>query len=188
MRPIMASLVLLALLQLMSAPALAAEEIAIAHEETVTVGPYTMVVGFSEWPARVDRSMDIVFMPRGGIEDKRGRVVLIAPDGQEYQRWHRVPDDEHRQLVRHPRQRTVWGLDVIALPAEGDWTFRFEIDGPLGHGVGELPAVRLAERPGPPLALSWLIGVLPLLGLVGLIHLAWRRVQPSQQPEARQWT
>jgi hypothetical protein len=37
-------------------------------------------------------------------------------------------------------------------------------------------------RPGPPLALSWTVGSLPLVALLALIAVAWRRVRPGRRP------
>jgi hypothetical protein len=71
----------------------------------------------------------------------------------------------------------VWGLDVRSLPAAGDWTMRFVVEGPAGEGTGELTALKVMQQPGPPLGLSWGISTLPLFGLIALIVVAWRRTR-----------
>ena len=65
------------------------------------------------------------------------------------------------RLSRHPRNRDVWGLDVESLNSSGTWTLRFTIDGPQGEGTGDL-TIDVLEQPGPPLTLSWLVGLIPL--------------------------
>lgn len=82
---------------------------------------------------------------------------------------------ETEPLARHPRKREVWGMGVESPPAEGDWTFRFEVDGPAGRGTGGLTGLDVLPQPGPPLVLSWSISTLPLFVLVALIVTGWRR-------------
>ncbi|GAA3537873.1 hypothetical protein GCM10022419_017300 [Nonomuraea rosea] len=36
------------------------------------------------------------------------------------------------------------------------------------------------EQPGPPLALSWALCTLPVLGLIAFLVAAWRRHRPSR--------
>jgi hypothetical protein len=151
--------------------------VTVVHRETVRVGPYRVAVGFSRWPVRAERSLDIVFMPDGGIAGKHGTVTLTPPSGGE----------KELPLVRHPRMRTVWGLDVIALPEQGRWTARFEIDGPLGRGDGRLPVV-LLPRPGPPVVLGWLPVLLASGGLLAAILFAWWQVRPVRRSETWSWT
>lgn len=151
--------------------------VTVVHRETVRVGPYPVAVGFSRWPIRAERSLDIVFMPDGGIAGKHGTVTLIPPSG----------DEERLTLVRHPRMRTVWGLDVVALPEQGRWTMRFQIDGPLGRGDGRLPVV-LLPRPGPPVLVGWIPVLLVTGGLLAAILFAWRHARPVRQSETWSWT
>lgn len=146
------------------------------HTETIDVGPYRIEVGFSDWPLRAERSLDIVFHAPEGIAGKWGTVTLIAPSGQE----------ETMTLVRHPRQREDWGLDIIALPEEGVWTMRLAIDGPLGPGEGSLP-LTLGPRPGPPVLVGWLPPLTVIAAMLTAIVIAWRRVRPGRQPETWAW-
>jgi hypothetical protein len=126
-----------------------------------------LTVGFSTWPIRAMRSLDFTFSPDGGIAGKSGTIALSGTEG-EYS----------EPLSRHPRKREVWGLDVQSIPERGDWILRFDLDGPKGKGAGEL-ALTVLEQPGPPLALSWLISMLPLVGLIALYVVASRRSNKS---------
>jgi hypothetical protein len=45
-----------------------------------------------------------------------------------------------------------------------------------------LSDVTILNQPGPPLPLSWTIGLLPLIALVVFITVAWRRTKPGRQP------
>ncbi len=143
----------------------------VVHTEHIQVGPYPMTVGFTVWPIRAMQSLDFLFQPEGGISDKSGTVTQIAPDGR----------DGTRRLSRHPRDRSVWGLDVHSLDASGTWTLRFEIDGPQGPGTGEL-AIDVLKQPGPPLPLSWAIGLVPLALAVAFYVAVWVRTgSPKRQ-------
>lgn len=174
-RTVLALVGAVALMFGMAAPALAYDPVNIVHTEHVQAGPYSMTVGFSTWPVRAMQSLDFTFMPDGGIEGKSGRLVMSHSD--------QVTTSRGQLLVRHPRKREVWGLDVRSLPSAGDWTFKFTLDGPAGPGVGQLAGLKVLEQPGPPLGLSWGISTLPLFGLVALIVVAWRRTRrPAELP------
>lgn len=151
------------------------EPVDIVHTEHVQAGPYGITVGFSTWPLRAMQSLDFTFIPDGGIENKSGTLSVVRPDGRTFR-----PDP----LSRHPRKRDVWGLDVQSLDREGDWTFRFEIDGPQGHGAGELRDLTVLRQPGPPLGLSWALSTLPLLGLVIFLAYVWRRTRRHDREPA----
>jgi hypothetical protein len=158
-----------------AAPAVAYAPVDIVHTEKVQAGPYAITVGFSTWPIRAMRSLDFTFAPEGGITGKSGKLSVIAPGGGRRRGL--------QPLVRHPRKRDVWGLDVEALDDPGVYSFVFLIDGPQGHGEGTLSGVRVLDQPGPPLALSWSVASLPLIALLGLIGVAWRKVRPGRHLE-----
>ncbi|MGH3724115.1 MAG: hypothetical protein ACRDUS_08290 [Mycobacterium sp.] len=149
------------------APANAYAPVNVVHTEQVAIGPYPLTVGFSSWPLRAMQSLDFTFIPADGIEGESG-TLTIAP-----------PDDRYRRtepLARHPRKRDVWGLDIRALQEEGRYQFIFDIDGPRGPATGTLNLEVLAQ-PGPPLALSWTISLIPLFALMGVLIVAWRRTR-----------
>jgi hypothetical protein len=172
-RTVLALIGALALLFGTAAPALAYDPVNIVHTERIQVGPYGMTVGFSTWPLRAMQSLDFTFMPDGGIDGKSGRLAMTAG-------WQ---GGRGQLLVRHPRKREVWGLDVRSLPTAGDWTFKFTVDGPAGHGEGQLAGLKVLEQPGPPMGLSWAISTIPLFGLIALIVVAWRRTRrPAAVP------
>lgn len=155
-------------------PAAAYQPVNIVHTERVQAGPYGVTVGFTTWPIRAMQSLDFTFLPDGGIAGKSGTLKINGPD-RRATRW-------VRPLVRHPRKRDSWGLDVKSLNAPGDYSFTFAIDGPQGHGDGTLSGVRVIDQPGPPLPLSWTLGLLPLAGLVIFLAVVWRRLRPGKLP------
>jgi MFS family permease len=148
------------------------------HHETIQAGPYTVLVGFSEWPMRAERSLDITFEPEGGIADKSATLRLTDAQGEVY---------ESGALGRHPRMREMWGLDLIALPTAGDWTIELTVEGPEGSGAATLSGIPVGERPGPPPLPFWIVAALPLLFLLALGVRGWRAVRPGKTPEAHAW-
>jgi hypothetical protein len=151
-----------------AAPAAAEyQPVNIAHTERIQAGPYGITVGFSTWPLRAHQSLDFTFIPDGGIEAKSGTLTLTNPDGR---------TGRTRGLARHPRKLDVWGLDITALNAKGDWNFHFELDGPQGHGSGDL-RLTVLEQPGPPMALNWAVSLIPLIAIIAFFTTTWRRTR-----------
>lgn len=172
-RVVLVLVIALALVAGSATPGLAYAPVDIVHTEQVQAGPYTITVGFSTWPIRAMRSLDFTFAPAGGITGKSGLLTIAAPGSGNRRGLSR--------LVRHPRKRDVWGLDVFALDKPGAYTFGFLLDGPQGRGEGSLPGLQVLDQPGPPLPLSWSVASLPLIALIGLIAVAWRRVRPGRR-------
>jgi hypothetical protein len=149
------------------------------HLETLRVGPYTLNVGFSEFPMRAERSADITLDPDGGIEGKSGSFKMIAPNGE--------LSHEDNFLPRFPRNRTVWGFDSLALPEKGTWQLEITVKGENGVHTARLP-INVGERPaGPPSDLITALATLPILALVLLAIRAWWRVRPLRHAESRAW-
>ncbi|MFE3104118.1 hypothetical protein ACFROC_19130 [Nocardia tengchongensis] len=165
-------LAVLALSMTAAGTASAYQPVNIVHTEHVQAGPYSLTVGFSQWPLRAMQSLDFTFIPDGGIEDKSGSLSEILPNGKARRQ---------EPLSRHPRKREDWGLDVRSLDQQGAWTFRFVIDGPQGRGEGSLTNLEVLEQPGPPLGISWAISALPLFGLIAFLAYAWRRNRRPDQ-------
>jgi hypothetical protein len=170
------ALAALGLLLGLAAPAQAATAqsyapVEIVHQERLTIGPYELTVGFSEWPIRARQSLDFTFVPAGGIDQVSGTLVAVSPTGEE-DRLRRPAGADG--LPRHPRQPDVWGLDVLALDEPGDWTFTVGLDGPQGPATADL-IVPVLDQPGPPIGLSWLVSTGPLILILGVLVAAVRR-------------
>ncbi|MBP2331055.1 hypothetical protein JOF56_011440 [Kibdelosporangium banguiense] len=150
----------------LAAPASAYDPVNVVHTEQVQAGPYKMTIGFSTWPLKAMQSLDFTFTPDDGIASKAGMLTMSLGDY--------VMDEP---LARHPRKREVWGLDIRSLPEPGEWTLRFDVEGPAGVGTGELKNLQVMQQPGPPMGLSWAVSTIPLFGLIALIVVAWRRTR-----------
>lgn len=150
--------------------------LSVVHRELVQAGPYPVTVGFTEWPMRAERSLDVVFLPEPGVDRVSGTLTRVSPSGQVAT----LP------LLRHPKMRSAYGLDIVAFREQGTWLLRFDLQGPQGPGSGVL-AVDVGERPGVPVLVGWL----PTLGILGVmvaaVALAWYRHRPGRRPQARSW-
>jgi len=176
---------------LLAAPAAQAQPpVGVVHTETTQVGPYEMRVSFSEWPLSAQRSLDFLFTPAGGIGEMHGTLQMTGPSGAEFRPEVQSAGPQGRALVRHPRARESWGLDVVALPEEGTWRFEFALAGPDGPGTGTL-LVPVGPRPGPPAALSWTVGMAPLVVALSIGGFWWargRRAGTGNDPALSTWS
>ena len=146
----------------------------IKHTEQLEVGGLKLSVGFTEWPLQAERSLDLTFSPTGGIAGKSGTVRVIRPNGQV---WFEQP------LPRFPRDRTVWGFDSQAFPAQGKWRLELSIDNQKATLL-----LNVLERPaGPPDNLITALAMVPILAVFVLAIRAWLRVKPLRQLESKIW-
>jgi hypothetical protein len=155
------------------------EKIELAHTETVQIGPYTMKIGFSRWPVLAQQSLDVVFIPEGGIEEKTAMLTVSDPAGNFWA--------EAFILPRFPRDRSIWGLDITAFAVEGQHKFKLELDGPKGKATGELDVVMLPPPPFLPTLVSWVIGLSPFIITLGVVLTAWFRVRPGKRENTWVW-
>ena len=146
----------------------------IKHTERLEIGGLKLSVGFTEWPLQAERSLDLTFSPTGGIAGKSGTVRVIRPNGQV---WFEQP------LPRFPRDRTVWGFDSQAFPAQGKWRLELSIDNQKATLL-----LNVLERPaGPPGNLITALALIPILAVFVLAIRAWLRVKPLRQLESKIW-
>lgn len=158
----------------------------VVHTEITQVGPYQLRTSFSEWPLRADRSLDFLFQPDLGIQEVTGRVKPVSPTGAVLQPQAQSTA-EGTKFARHPRALDHWGFDIVALPAAGTWRFEFELDGPRGPGRGVLE-IPVGPRPGPPAALAWSIGLIPLAALIPMGSYLWWKTRRRSGLGLGVWT
>jgi hypothetical protein len=66
------------------------------------------------------------------------------------------------------------------ITVQGGWTLVVDVDGPAGHGVGSVPITATAP-PAIPLWLGWLIGLVPLYGLLLFLLMQRKRKKAQEQ-------
>ena len=150
----------------------------VKHRETLNVGPYSLEVQFSEWPVRAQRSLDVLFVPEGGIFGRTGSIKMTLAGSKQM-----IEGD----LLRFTKNRTIWGFDLFPFPEKGTWNLEFKIKGAKGLGLGKLK-LEVLERPaGPSVALTQPLGLIPILAVFVLAIRSWWRVRPLRHVEANQW-
>jgi hypothetical protein len=153
----------------------------IKHTENIRVGQTNVRLDFTDFPVRHERSLDITFAPDGGITGKTATVNLIGPN-KEFISWLN-PNRETKPLPRFPRDRSMWGLDSIAMVAEGTWMLELTIDGQSAR----VPLEVLARPDGPTNNQILLLAMLPFVGLIVVATRGWMRLQPTRHVAAKSW-
>jgi hypothetical protein len=159
----------------------------VVFSKRLPIGNQVLVVGFSEYPPRAERSIDLTFWLEPGKSGAMGssdrlQLNLIRPDGQPFYSG---------LLPRYPRDRNIWGLDSIALPTQGTWKLSAVIIPRVtstSYPKTQTWTFPVLERPaGPPNNLIYALSSLPLVAMFVLGLRAWLRVRPLRQPEASRW-
>lgn len=169
----MRALLLAAVLFLCAVPAAQAHGSGPARVVPVTAGPYRLLVSFYDDPPRTNRSLPYSVDPAPGMALGGGRLQLTAT-AQPAQRVNAVP--VRASVGAH--DEVPGGVSGQArLPVAGAWSLHLDIQGPLGPAQADVP-LQVAPPPAIPVWLGWLVGLLPVWGLLGFILVqtcsAWR--------------
>jgi hypothetical protein len=167
----------------------------VVHSETVPLGSSTMTVQFTDWPVRAHRSLDLIFVPAGGIEGRSGRLRAVSPDGGSValglpgllQSFGIARPDPEIDLPRYPKATQDWGVDLVTFTEAGTWHLQFTVQGPDGVSKADVP-LAVGPRPGPSAVLSWIIGVIPWAAAVPFLVIGWVKGRPTRRRDARGWT
>jgi hypothetical protein len=153
----------------------------VKHSKNIRVGQTNIRMDFSDFPLRHERSLDITFVPNGGIIGKTALINLIGPN-KAFISWLN-PNRETKPLPRFPRDRSVWGLDSIAMTAEGTWLLELTIEGKTAR----VPLEVLARPAGPTNNQILLIALLPIVGLIVVAARGWLRLHPTRHAASQNW-
>jgi hypothetical protein len=167
----------------------------VVHSETVPLGSSTMTVQFTDWPVRANRSLDLIFVPAGGIEGRGGRLRAVSPTGGSVplglpgllQSFGIARADPEIDLPRYPKALENWGVDLVTFTQAGTWHLQFTVQGPDGVSKADVP-LAVGPRPGPSAVLSWIVGVIPWAVAVPFLVVGWFRGRPVRRRDARGWT
>ncbi|WP_139492114.1 hypothetical protein [Brevibacillus dissolubilis] len=142
----------------------------IVYVQTIQVGPYTVDMGFNEYPIPAKKSLQVFVEPIDGYPGKKATYRLIPPAGVAEKFY-------QRNLLPYPGIDDAWVLQHPGLPYEGQWTWEIEIDGPKGKATGRLPQFKVLPPPGIPYWTGWVIGIFPLYGLLWFAYYERKRVK-----------
>lgn len=145
------------------------------YHKTIQAGPYSLDVHVGDWPMLATKWTDLVVRLDGGYQYSQVQIHLHMLPGPGVKA--REKDDlllSHDEFPGQP----VWGGRRWPVPAAGQWTWEFVVDGPRGQGVARMGPFTVLPAPGIPAWLGWLIGFVPLYGLLWFAlrqHFALRR-------------
>lgn len=145
-----------------------------AHSQTLVVGPYTVVVGLSEYPPIVGDALDVTVKEPSAMSLSGG---LTAQPG--------LGTDAIAAHASFVAQSDATLDASIHLVVKGAWSLVFDLDGPKGHGTGSIDVIVSAPGAISPW-LGWTIGLSPLLGCIWLGWWLWnyRRTLLIRQHES----
>ncbi|WP_148505235.1 hypothetical protein [Paenibacillus beijingensis] len=140
-----------------------------ATKMDVNAGPYNLTVEFNEYPINALKSLEMKVTPEEDFEQLTAQYNLIPPSADGKQ----ISGD----LNPYPGLDGAWLLYVKGIPEPGHWTWEIEVNGPDGKGTAYIKDFEVTDPPGIPLWLGWLIGLIPLYGLVAFAGFEYRRVK-----------
>lgn len=135
----------------------------------VNAGPYSLTVEFNEYPINALKSLEMTMTPKEGFEYLKAQYRLIPPNGD----GKTISGD----LNPYPGLDGAWLLYLQGIPEPGHWTWEIEVNGPLGKGTATIKDFEVLDPPGIPMWLGWLIGLIPLYGLIAFAGFEYRRVK-----------
>lgn len=140
----------------------------------VQAGPYPLTVSLYTYPAHASYALPFAIAPQHSISGALSYDVSSVPDPSD------VPATPVRASLS-PDQNVQNGIQGDAeITVQGMWTLDIIVTGSAGQGEASVPVVATAP-PAIPLWAGWVIGSIPLLGLlVFLLVQSTRRVGREQ--------
>lgn len=163
MRPFHTILLLCGVLFFLSMPATALASGKPARSETLTAGPYTIVVGLSADPPIVDQDFTLTISNHEALS-LSGTLIAQPVFGTDA-----IP--VHTPLTQNNGNTGVL-TGTLHLVVRGAWNVIVNVNGPRGRGSADI-AVTVTAPNAMPAWLGWIIGLLPLVGCVWLIGQQW---------------
>ena len=144
----------------------------------VTAGPYPLTISLYKSPANAGYALPFAIAPEQSTSGSLTYDVSSIPA-------HGI----HATPVRaglSPDPNVHNGIQGTAeITVQGAWTLHIAVDGPSGHGEADVPITATAP-PAIPNWLGWLIGLIPLYGLLAFLLTQRARKGRKEQVVAAQ--
>lgn len=135
-------------------------------------GPYPLTVSLYKYPANAGYALPFAIAPRQAIHGP----LHYAVDSEPAADVHATP--VHSSISADANVAN--GIQGTAeITVEGTWFLHIVVDGPAGQGVADV-AVEATAPPAIPEWLGWLIGFIPLYGLLAFLLVQWWRSTRSK--------
>ena len=156
--------ILCTLLALTAAPGTALAAGKPARSETLTAGPYIIVLNLFQNPPEVEQPLDVSVVCCADAH-LSGRIIGIPGPGTDgvIVRANLTPASQQPGTL----------VGSIHLPVRGAWRLVVNLDGSRGQGTASLDVTVTAPN-AIPTWLGWLIGLSPLVGCAWLAWQQWR--------------
>jgi hypothetical protein len=156
-----------------------------ARVDVVTAGPYRFKVSLYDDPARAGFALPFAIAPQGQAEGQWTYQVTYVPVGR------LLPNGEfllNGQFVATPIRDSVspnaqvpGGVQGSAeLTVQGPWTLQVVVDGPAGQQTFAVPVTAIT-LPAIPTWLGWVLGFIPVYGIVVFLLLQRRQIASFQR-------
>ncbi|MBA3824927.1 MAG: hypothetical protein H0X24_13660 [Ktedonobacterales bacterium] len=140
-------------------------------------GPYPLTLSLYTAPAHAGFALPFAIAPQPGTSTALTYSVASVPG-----------PGLHATEIRGsltPDPQVAGGVQgTVEITVQGQWYLHIVVDGPAGQGVVDYPVTATAPPPIP-LWLGWLIGYIPLYGIVAFLIIQrngnHRRSQPAPQ-------
>lgn len=128
----------------------------------VDAGPYPLTLSLYTYPARAGFALPFAIAPQHPVSGLTYDVTSLPAEGVS-------ATPVHASVSPDPNvQGGAQGTAEISV--QGDWNLYITVNGPSGQGTIVVPVVATAP-PAIPASLGWLIGCIPLYGLVIFLFL-----------------
>ncbi len=164
MKQLIRTAILCILLALIAAPGVALAGGKPTHSETLTAGPYVIVLNLFQDPPEVEQPLDVSVVCCAGAH-LSGRIIGIPGLGTDgvIVRANLTPDAQQAGTL----------VGSIHLPVRGAWRLLVDLNGARGQGTASLDVTVTAPN-AIPTWLGWLFGLSPLVGCAWLARQQWR--------------
>jgi hypothetical protein len=141
----------------------------------VTAGPYPLTVSFYQYPARAGFALPFAVAPQAPIHGPLSFDVSSIPDeGVSATPVH---------ASTSPAANVSNGIQGAAeITVQGGWTLHITVNGPSGPGVVDVPITATAP-PAIPEWLGWIIGLVPIYGLLVFLFMQRERKKIQVQEQ-----
>jgi hypothetical protein len=146
-----------------------------ARVDQVTAGPYRFTVSLYDDPARAGFALPFAIAPQGTTSGSWTYHVTSIPQGQKRPNGQIVmsgPGDRVATPITDsvsPDAQVPGGVQGSAeITVQGQWNLQVVVNGPMGQQTFNVP-VTATTLPAIPAWLGWVIGLIPVYGIVAYL-------------------
>lgn len=151
-----------------------------AQIKHITTGPYRFTVSLYNAPARAGLALPFAITPEGITSGSWIYHVTSIPQGKTQMDGRIIMSGDRvatpiKDSIHSDPQRQGGILGNAEISVQGQWNLQVVVNGPSGLRAFDIP-VTATSLPALPTWLGWIIGCIPVYGIIGflLIQLAYK--------------